>query len=100
MEVIQAKPMMLLPPAPGKCHLCAVDHPDWQAHNWQSLYYATRFLMAHGRNARWSDAVAHCEFHVRQQWIVALRASGHWTAADDQALADGTAIAEPTLFAS
>lgn len=94
LTVVQAAPMMLLPPAPGVCPLCAVDHESWQAHNAQSLYYQTRFQMTHGRSAKWSDAIMHCAPAIREQWIGPLRAAGVWKPEDDEALASGTAIAE------
>ena len=86
--------MTLLPPAPGKCRFCAVAHEARQAHNAQSMYYGVRFMMAHGRSPRWSDAVAHCSPEVQQQWRVGLAAHGVWAEEDDAALANGTAIAE------
>lgn len=94
-QFVQAAPMTLLPPAPGKCPLCAVEHPPWQAHNAQSLFYQMRFQMAHGRAPRWSDAIMHCAPEVRQQWAAALGDLGAWTEDDAAALNNGTAIAEP-----
>lgn len=71
--------LMLLPPAPGKCQFCAVKHEPHEAHNAQSLYYGTRFLMQHGREATWADAVAHCEPEIRAQWERLLKERNAWT---------------------
>src|SRR4051812_44435056 len=95
LEVVEAGPMTLLPPPPGTCPLCAVAHEPGNAHNQQSLFYQMRFQMAHGRGPRWSDAVMHCAPDVRAHWIAGLRQRGAWTKQDDDAVAGGTAIAEP-----
>ena len=92
--------MMLLPPAPGKCHLCAVDHGEADPHNAQSLYYAMRFKMQHGRDPRWSDALAHCSPNIINLWARELRRLDHWTDDDDRAITEGAAVAEPTLYAT
>jgi hypothetical protein len=73
------KSFTLLPPAPGVCRECAVDHKPDAPHDAQSLYYQTKFHMQHGRGATWADAVAHCEPAVRQAWETALRERGAWT---------------------
>lgn len=94
-QAVEAGPMVPLPPAPGLCPVCAVDHTPDMPHDRDSLYYQARFRQAHGRWPRWSDALAHCDGATRAKWIGPLRAAGVWLAQDDAALADGTAVAEP-----
>lgn len=82
--------MMLLPPADGKCRICAVDHGPTLPHNYQSLFYQVRFRARYGRDGTWADAIAHCpaaEQEFIKDWLVA---KGHWTEP-----ADGKVIAEP-----
>lgn len=82
--------MMLLPPPPDKCPVCAHDHePDWP-HNAQSLYYLYRFYGLRGRWPTWADAIAHCDGPMREHWERELRARGAWTEPDD-----GQPIADP-----
>lgn len=93
-EFVQAQPMMLLPPATDMCRFCAVGHARRMPHNRDSLFYQIRFAQDHGRAPRWSDAVAHCGQGVIATCVAVLREGGVWTAEDDAAIADGTAIAE------
>jgi hypothetical protein len=81
---------MLLPPAPGTCPICAVNHRPEEPHNQQSLYYQYRFYGVRGRWPTWADAVAHCAPQMRERWERELRASGKWTEP-----ADGQPIADP-----
>jgi hypothetical protein len=78
--------MTLLGPPPGVCQVCAVDHPHDQPHNQQSLYYQMKFRATHGRDATWSDAMAHCPEDVRQQWrqglVALMRSKGMKVPAD------------------
>jgi len=94
-EVVEAAPMMLLPPAPGLCRFCAVDHASYAPHNRDSLFYQMRFHQAHGRWPRWSDAVAHCGERTTMGCANMLRTAGVWTQEDDDAMNNNTAIAEP-----
>lgn len=69
-EVIAEKKnaMTLLPPPPGVCQVCAVDHA-WDApHNQQSLYYQMHFHADHGRWPTWTDAMSHCTPEVQAEW--------------------------------
>lgn len=50
--------MMLLPPPPGTCPICAVKHDPTWPHNAQSLYYQYRFYGIRGRWPTWADAAA------------------------------------------
>jgi hypothetical protein len=60
--------MMLLKPPPGNCQECARAHRPELPHDKNSLYYATKFKMAHGREPSWDDAMAHCTEEMKQQW--------------------------------
>lgn len=71
--------MMLLPPPPDVCPVCAVKHEAWQAHNAQSLYYQMRFQGLHGRWPTWADAAAHCSDEVRAHWKQMLSDRGAWS---------------------
>jgi hypothetical protein len=79
-EVKAERPgFMLLPPAEGKCRICAVAHEPDQAHNASSLFYGMRFKMRYGRDGTWADAVAHCPPATRELWEQVLRRRGRWT---------------------
>lgn len=81
--------MMLLPPKPGTCPICAVAHEATMPHNAQSLYYQYRFYGVRGRWPTWADAVAHCSAEMRAHWKRELRARGAWTEpADCDPIAD------------
>lgn len=82
--------MYLLPPKPGVCSVCAVDHQDGEAHSAESVYYHYWFYAKHNRWPTWADAIAHCTPQVRQLWQQELEQRGAWTEPDD-----GVSIAEP-----
>lgn len=67
---------MLLPPKPGTCPECAVNHDPGAPHNRDSLYYQMRFQQQHGRFPTWGDAMAHCEEYVQDIWRVELALRG------------------------
>jgi len=67
---------MLLPPNPGDCQQCAVDHEPEQPHNQQSLYWQYWFYGKHGRWPTWHDAMRHCTEDIRQFWTKALQERG------------------------
>jgi hypothetical protein len=94
LNVAVAEPMMLLPPAPGKCRFCAVDHPATGPHNAQSLFYQMRFHQSHGRWPRWSDALAHCGERTTWNWVRELTRIGEWKQEDTDAMNNNTAVAE------
>lgn len=71
--------LMLLPPAEGKCRICAVEHEPNEPHNAQSLFYGMRFKMRYGRDGTWADAIAHCTYDVQEHWERELRAANAWT---------------------
>jgi hypothetical protein len=91
MEVVQVKPK-LLPPAEGKCRICAVDHPPEYPHNAQSLFYQTRFQLRYDRPGTWADAAAHCTEQMQAHWRAEMeKLGGVWTMPPD----DVATIAEP-----
>ncbi len=64
--------LTLLPPAPGLCQECAVDHDPTHPHNQQSFYYQFQFNLKHGRSPKWTDAMAHCTPEMQEKWREAL----------------------------
>lgn len=81
--------MMLLPPAEGRCPICATQHEPTEPHNGQSLYYQYRFFQAHGRWPTWADAIAHCTGQIQAAWRHQLELRGKWSQPhDDEPIAD------------
>jgi len=68
--------MMLLPPKPGVCQKCAVDHDEEMPHDQTSLYWKYWFYAQRGRWPTWSDAIADCTDEVKARWIEALKRHG------------------------
>jgi len=66
------KAFTLLPPKPGVCKACAVDHPEEQPHNRDSLYYQYSFFIENQRWPTWKDAMAHCDEKMKADWTKAL----------------------------
>lgn len=76
--------MMLLPPTPGTCPICATEHKPEYPHNATSLYYQYRFYGVRGRWPTWADAAAHCTDEMRLYWKSALNLRGlDWTSPPD-----------------
>lgn len=75
MKVIE-KQFMLFPPRPDLCQECAVKHEPEFPHNPDSLYYQTKFNMAHKRAATWHDAMAHCDRKMKAAWKKVLAEKG------------------------
>lgn len=67
---------MLMPPEPGVCQECAVNHEPTEPHDQQSLHYQYSFYADHGRWPTWADALAHCDEGTRQLWTDALKERG------------------------
>jgi len=74
-----SKRMTLLPPRPGHCAVCAVDHKPEEPHDAQSLYYQYHFFGKVGRWPTWADAIAHCGDQMQKLWKTALAQRGAWT---------------------
>lgn len=68
--------MILLPPAPGTCPECGVQHDPGLPHNQQSLYYQYHFFQENGRWPTWSDAMAHCSDEMKSFWKKELSKRG------------------------
>ncbi|MCG8514528.1 MAG: hypothetical protein MI740_10330 [Halanaerobiales bacterium] len=68
--------MTLMPPKPGVCQECAVDHHPALPHNKDSLYYQYYFHGKHGRWPTWKDALAHCNEEVQKKWENVLKEKG------------------------
>ena len=68
--------VMLLPPKPGTCPACAVNHDPAMPHNRDSLYYQMRFYQQNGRFPTWGDSMAHCDDAVKAVWINELSKRG------------------------
>jgi hypothetical protein len=68
--VIASKPdqVKILPPAPGKCPVCAGEHDAKMPHDKDSLYYQMKFRQAQGRFPTWADAMAHCTPEIKAHW--------------------------------
>ena len=73
---------ILLPPEPGLCQQCAIDHLPEAPHNPDSLFYKYWFRLQEARAGReerwptWTDAMAHCTAEVKVAWIGALAERG------------------------
>ncbi len=80
-KVTEKRPnaVTLLPPKPGVCQVCAVDHAMDQPHNAQSLYYQYHFYAERGRWPTWADAIAHCTPETKAAWEAELRKCGAWS---------------------
>jgi hypothetical protein len=58
--------VLIMPPRPGACPICAAMHAPEQPHNRDSVYYQMRFRQRHGRTPTWADAMAHCDEDVKR----------------------------------
>lgn len=76
MRVVEAKSMILIPPAPDRCQVCATKHEPDQPHNQQSMFYQVGFHLKKGRFPAWADAMAHCDEPTKEIWTRELRARG------------------------
>lgn len=67
----------ILPPAKDKCQECAVAHPPEMPHDATSLYWMTKWKIAHdGEEGTWADAMEHCSLEMRGHWISELKKLG------------------------
>lgn len=79
--------MLLLPPPPGTCPLCAKNHPPELPHNQQSMYWQYRFYQQVGRWPTWADAVAHCSPAMQCLWRERLEELGAWSEPEGEPIA-------------
>jgi hypothetical protein len=77
----------IMPPKPGTCSVCGVDHEPAMPHNAQSMYYQYAFYGEFGRWPTWADAVAHCTAEMQDYWKTELVRMGEWTAPDGEQIA-------------
>ena len=68
--------MILLPPAPDACQVCATKHEPGQPHNAQSLYWQMAAKMKGEPPVTWKRAMAHCTPAVKKFWTAELRKAG------------------------
>lgn len=73
---IRFKRLLLLAPAPGRCPVCAAEHPPDLPHNPASLYYQYQFYREHARWPTWGDAMEHCHETVKKAFADALAIHG------------------------
>jgi hypothetical protein len=66
----------IVPPAPDKCRICAVEHSPESPHDATSFYYRFAFANANKRSPTWADAMAHCEPEVQQMFTEHLNRIG------------------------
>lgn len=69
----------ILPPKPGLCAVCAVDHDPRVPHNAQSLYYQYQFKAEFDRWPTWADAIADTSPEMQAKWKETLTEMGHWS---------------------
>ena len=65
-ETNHLAPWLLLPAAPDKCSICAVDHTPDMPHDNRSLFYQYSFFKLSGRWPTWEDAMAHCAENIKE----------------------------------
>lgn len=68
--------ILIEPPRPGACPVCAFRHGKEWPHNPNSLYYRMKFRQEHGRAPGWEDASAHCTEQVKQAVAAAIAEHG------------------------
>lgn len=75
-EIVKINNMLLLPPAPELCQVCAVKHDKGDPHDRRSLYYQLCFFETHGRYPTWDDAMRHCDAKTQRAWCKELKKRG------------------------
>lgn len=75
--------MMLLPPHPDACQVCARKHQPDQPHDAQSLYWHTARRLQGLPPPTWADALEHVAPEVREAWVAGL--AKHGVVVDPQA---------------
>lgn len=68
--------MILLPPAPNACQVCATKHPPELPHNPQSLYWAMAAQMQGKPTPTWKIAMEHCTPEMKERWTAELKKMG------------------------
>lgn len=67
---------LIMPPKPGTCPECAVEHDPAYPHNRDSLFYQYNFYGKYGRWPTWMDAMEHCTQEMKDFWVEALKEKG------------------------
>ncbi len=67
-------PFKVMPPRPGVCPECGLDHAEEEPHDLLSFLYKYNFFSKHGRWPLWTDAMSHCLPEIRDLWRANLRA--------------------------
>lgn len=57
--------ILILPPRPGACRVCAARHAEGRPHELGSLYYQVMFYRRNRRFPTWEDAMRHCSEEVK-----------------------------------
>lgn len=68
--------LVMLPPAPHLCQICAVEHLPEEPHNAQSFFYKFWFSSTYKRPVTWADAMLHCPDHIKKQWTENFKKCG------------------------
>lgn len=71
-RVVEPSSMILLPPAPDACQVCARRHEPAEPHDAGSLYWATKRVMEGGPRPTWEEALAHVADDVYEGWRLGL----------------------------
>lgn len=82
--------VLILPPKPGVCPVCAVNHNPALPHNKDSLYYQMRFRQENGRFPTWDDAMKHCTQEMKDWFIEEYRKRGIVIELKDESKAEQT----------
>lgn len=67
-EEIGLDKVVIMPPRPGVCPVCAAEHSEIEPHNAGSLYYQMKFRQRNGVFPNWGDAMRHCPKDVQEAW--------------------------------
>src|SRR5471030_595135 len=62
----------IMPPPPGCCQECGIQHDPKLPHNVAQLHYQYTFYARERRWPSWVDAMAHCTDQVRDAWTQEL----------------------------
>jgi hypothetical protein len=68
--------LALLPPGPGLCGVCAVNHLSAEPHDPSSLFWQMTKAMRGEPAPTWAEALEHCPAEAKAAWIDALRSHG------------------------
>lgn len=75
-KIITMDNVFIMPPMPGVCQECAVQHDPAMPHDKDSLYYQMRFYQKNKRWPTWADAMRHCNELIKAAWKTGLLEKG------------------------